>query len=311
MTGIGVHGKCVFVANDATVKGGSYYPMTVKKHIGAQEIAEENNLPASTSSTRRRSCPCRTRSSPTSSTSAGYSGTRRYSGGHPQVAAVLGPAAGGAYIPAMSDESIIVKGNGTIFLAGPPLVKAATGEEVSAQDLAAGGPHVESGVADHYAEDEEDALRIVRNIVENLNVQPKHRLDTAAPEPPAYDVDDLLGIAPEDNGTPYDVRDVISRIVDDSRFHEFKRRCGGTLVCGFARVHGYPVGIVANNGILFSESSQKGAHFVGCAGSGASRSCSCKTSRASWSGGTPSQEGWQDGAKLVTAVSCVPSRSPP
>ena len=229
--------------------------------------------------------------------------------GIPQVAAVLGSCtAGGAYIPAMSDESIIVKGNGTIFLAGPPLVKAATGEEVSAQDLGGAEVHTsESGVADHYAEDEEDALRIVRNIVENLNVQPKHRLDTAAPEPPAYDVDDLLGIIPEDNRTPYDVRDVISRIVDGSRFHEFKRRYGNTLVCGFARVHGYPVGIVANNGILFSESSQKGAHFVELCGQRGiplvflQNISGFMVGRDAESGGIA-----KDGAKLVTAVSCVP-----
>ena len=264
VTGIGtVHGKeCVFVANDATVKGGSYYPMTVKKHIRAQEIAEENNLPCIyLVDSGGAFLPMQDEVFPDKLHFGRIFRNQAIlsSKGIPQVAAVLGSCtAGGAYIPAMSDESIIVKGNGTIFLAGPPLVKAATGEEVSAQDLGGAEVHTsESGVADHYAEDEEDALRIVRNIVENLNVQPKHRLDTAAPEPPAYDVDDLLGIVPEDNRTPYDVRDVISRIVDGSRFHEFKRRYGNTLVCGFARVHGYPVGIVANNGILFSESSQK------------------------------------------------------
>ena len=226
-----------------------------------------------------------------------------------KVAAVLGSCtAGGAYIPAMSDESIIVKGNGTILLAGPPLVKAATGEEVSAQDLGGAEVHTsESGVADHYAEDEGDALRIVRNIVENLNVQPKHRLDTAAPEPPAYDVDDLLGIIPEDNRTPYDVRDVISRIVDGSRFHEFKRRYGNTLVCGFARVHGYPVGIVANNGILFSESSQKGAHFVElCGSAGNPAGLPAEHLRLHGRQGRGVRRDSQDGAKLVTAVSCVP-----
>ena len=163
----------------------------------------------------------------------------------------------------MSDESIIVKGNGTIFLAGPPLVKSATGEEVTAEDLGGADLHTrESGVADHYAEDEPEALRMVRNVIENLNVKPKQRLDVEVVEEPKYDVEELMGIIPDDNRTPYDVREVISRIVDGSRFHEFKQRYGNTLVCGFARIHGYPVGIVANNGILFSESSLKGAHFV-------------------------------------------------
>ena len=314
VTGIGVvHGKeCVFVANDATVKGGSYYPMTVKKHIRAQEIAEENNLPCIyLVDSGGAFLPMQDEVFPDKLHFGRIFRNQAIlsSKGIPQVAAVLGSCtAGGAYIPAMSDESIIVKGNGTIFLAGPPLVKAATGEEVSAQDLGGAEVHTsESGVADHYAEDEEDALRIVRNIVENLNVQPKHRLDTAAPEPPAYDVDDLLGIIPEDNRTPYDVRDVISRIVDGSRFHEFKRRYGNTLVCGFARVHGYPVGIVANNGILFSESSQKGAHFVELCGQRGiplvflQNISGFMVGRDAESGGIA-----KDGAKLVTAVSCVP-----
>ena len=314
VTGIGVvHGKeCVFVANDATVKGGSYYPMTVKKHIRAQEIAEENNLPCIyLVDSGGAFLPMQDEVFPDKLHFGRIFRNQAIlsSKGIPQVAAVLGSCtAGGAYIPAMSDESIIVKGNGTIFLAGPPLVKAATGEEVSAQDLGGAEVHTsESGVADHYAEDEEDALRIVRNIIENLNVQPKHRIDTAAPEPPAYDVDDLLGIIPEDNRTPYDVRDVISRIVDGSRFHEFKRRYGNTLVCGFARVHGYPVGIVANNGILFSESSQKGAHFVELCGQRGiplvflQNISGFMVGRDAESGGIA-----KDGAKLVTAVSCVP-----
>tara|TARA_B100000575_G_scaffold288684_1_gene289142 strand:- start:1122 stop:2090 length:969 start_codon:yes stop_codon:yes gene_type:complete len=208
----------------------------------------------------------------------------------------------------MSDESIIVKGNGTIFLAGPPLVKAATGEEVSAQDLGGAEVHTaKSGVADHFAEDEEEALRTVRNVVENLNVPPKHRLDSTNPEPPAYDVDELMGIIPSDNRTPYDVREVISRVVDGSRFHEFKSRYGNTLVCGFARIHGYPVGIVANNGILFSESSMKGAHFVELCGQRGiplvflQNITGFMVGREAESGGIA-----KDGAKLVTAVSCVP-----
>ena len=269
VTGIGlVHGKeCVFVANDATVKGGSYYPMTVKKHIRAQEVAEDNNLPCIyLVDSGGAFLPLQDQVFP----DKGHFGrifrnqAILSSKGIPQVAAVLGSCtAGGAYIPAMSDESIIVKGNGTIFLAGPPLVKAATGEEVSAENLGGADLHTrESGVADHFAEDETEALQIVRDIVENLNVGKKIRLDTEDPEDPYHDPEELLGIVPSDNRTPYDVREVISRIVDGSRFHEFKERYGTSLVCGFARIHGYPVGIVANNGILFSESSLKGAHFV-------------------------------------------------
>ena len=184
--------------------------------------------------------------------------------GIPQVAAVLGSCtAGGAYVPAMSDESIIVKGNGTIFLAGPPLVKAATGEEVTAEDLGGADVHTAtSGVADHFAENEQEALRKVPSVIENLGPRTLAPAAGAEPEGPHYDPEELLSIVPEDNRTPVDVREIIARIVDGSRFHEFKPRYGTTLVCGFARVHGHLVGIVANNGILFSESSLKGAHFV-------------------------------------------------
>ena len=314
VTGIGlVHGKeTVFVANDATVKGGSYYPMTVKKHIRAQEIAEENNLPCIyLVDSGGAFLPMQDEVFPDKFHFGRIFRNQAMlsSRGIPQISAVLGSCtAGGAYIPAMSDESIIVKGNGTIFLAGPPLVKAATGEEVSSQDLGGAEVHTtKSGVADHYAEDEEEALRMVRNIAENLNVQPKHRLDSKPPEPPAYDVEDLMGIIPGDNRTPYDVRDVISRIVDGSKFHEFKRRYGNTLVCGFARIHGYPVGIVANNGILFSESSLKGAHFVELCGQRGvplvflQNITGFMVGREAESGGIA-----KDGAKLVTAVSCVP-----
>ena len=269
ITGIGlIHGReCLFVANDATVKGGSYYPMTVKKHIRAQDVADANNLPCIyLVDSGGAFLPMQDEVFP----DIGHFGRifrnqAVMSGkGIPQVAAVLGSCtAGGAYVPAMSDESIIVKGNGTIFLAGPPLVKAATGEEVSAEDLGGADVHTrESGVADHFAENEEEALRMVRNVVENLNIESKQRLDVKPVEQPAHDTEDLMGIIPIDNRTPFDVREVIARIVDDSRFHEFKPRYGTTLVCGFARIHGYPVGIVANNGILFSESSLKGAHFV-------------------------------------------------
>ena len=208
----------------------------------------------------------------------------------------------------MSDESIIVKGNGTIFLAGPPLVKSATGEEVTAENLGGADLHTrESGVADHFAEDEPEALRMIRNVVQNLNIKPKQRLDVETAEEPKYDVEELLGIIPDDNRTPYDVREVISRSVDGSRFHEFKQRYGNTLVCGFARIHGYPVGIVANNGILFSESSLKGAHFVELCGQRGiplvflQNITGFMVGRDAESGGIA-----KDGAKLVTAVSCVP-----
>ena len=314
ITGIGVvHGKeCLFVANDATVKGGSYYPMTVKKHIRAQEIADENNLTCIyLVDSGGAFLPMQDEVFP----DKGHFGrifrnqAILSSKGVSQVAAVLGSCtAGGAYIPAMSDESIIVKGNGTIFLAGPPLVKSATGEEVTAEDLGGADLHTrESGVADHYAEDEPEALRMVRNVIENLNVKPKQRLDVEVVEEPKYDVEELMGIIPDDNRTPYDVREVISRIVDGSRFHEFKQRYGNTLVCGFARIHGYPIGIVANNGILFSESSLKGAHFVELCGQRGiplvflQNITGFMVGRDAESGGIA-----KDGAKLVTAVSCVP-----
>ena len=314
ITGIGlVHGReCLFVANDATVKGGSYYPMTVKKHIRAQDVADANNLPCIyLVDSGGAFLPMQDEVFP----DIGHFGRifrnqAMMSGkGIPQVAAVLGSCtAGGAYVPAMSDESIIVKGNGTIFLAGPPLVKAATGEEVSAEDLGGADVHTrESGVADHFAENEDEALRMVRNVVENLNIEPKQRLDVKPVEVPAHDTEDLMGIIPTDNRTPFDVREVIARIVAGSRFHEFKPRYGNTLVCGFARIHGYPVGIVANNGILFSESSLKGAHFVELCGQRGvpliflQNITGFMVGRDAESGGIA-----KDGAKLVTAVSCVP-----
>ena len=313
VTGIGViHGKeCMFVANDATVKGGSYYPLSVKKHIRAQEIAEENNLPCIyLVDSGGAFLPLQDEVFPDKLHFGRIFRNQAIlsSKGIPQVAAVLGSCtAGGAYIPAMSDESIIVKGNGTIFLAGPPLVKAATGEEVSANDLGGAEVHTsKSGVADHYAENEDEALKLVRNIVQNLNIHPKNRLDVIEPESPAHDIDDLLGIIPTDNRTSYDVKEVISRIVDSSRFHEFKQRYGQSLVCGFARIHGYPVGIVANNGILFSESSLKGAHFVELCGQRGiplvflQNIAGFMVGRDAESGGIA-----KDGAKLVTAVSCV------
>ena len=284
----------------------------MKKHVRAQEVAEENNLPCIyLVDSGGAFLPMQDEVFPDKLHFGRIFRNQAIlsSKGIPQVAAVLGSCtAGGAYIPAMSDESIIVKGNGTIFLAGPPLVKSATGEEVTAENLGGADLHTrESGVADHFAEDEPEALRMVRNIVENLNVSPKHRLDVSRPEEPAHDPQDLLGVIPKDNRTPYDVREVISRIVDGSRFHEFKQRYGNTLVCGFARIHGYPVGIVANNGILFSESSLKGAHFVELCGQRGvplvflQNISGFMVGREAESGGIA-----KDGAKLVTAVSCVP-----
>ncbi len=314
VTGIGVvHGKeCMFVANDATVKGGSYYPITVKKHIRAQAIAHDNHLPCIyLVDSGGAFLPMQDEVFPDKQHFGRIfrNQARLSSEGIPQIAAVLGSCtAGGAYVPAMSDEAIIVEGNGTIFLAGPPLVKAATGEEVTAEELGGADVHTRlSGVADHFAKDEPEALRMVRNIVENLNSPAKTRLEVAEAEPPKHEVDDLLGIIPMDSRTPYDVHEVISRVVDGSRFHEFKARYGTTLVCGFARIHGYPVGIVANNGILFSESSLKGTHFVELCGQRGiplvflQNITGFMVGREYEVGGIA-----KDGAKLVTAVACVP-----
>ncbi len=313
VTGVGmVHGReCLFVANDATVKGGSYYPMTVKKHIRAQTVAHENHLPCIyLVDSGGAFLPMQDEVFP-DITHFGriFRNQARMSGdGIPQVAAVLGSCtAGGAYVPAMSDESIIVKGNGTIFLAGPPLVKAATGEEVTAEELGGADVHTaQSGVADHFAEDEAEALRLVRNVVENLG--PRELVPTAfaTPEEPAHDVEDLLGLIPMDNRTPVDVKEIIARVVDGSRFHEFKARYGATLICGFAHIHGHKVGIIANNGILFSESSMKGAHFVELCGQRGiplvflQNITGFMVGKAYEAGGIA-----KDGAKLVTAVSCV------
>ncbi len=313
VTGVGlVHGReCLFVANDATVKGGSYYPMTVKKHIRAQTVAHENHLPCIyLVDSGGAFLPMQDEVFP-DITHFGriFRNQARMSGDKiPQIAAVLGSCtAGGAYVPAMSDESIIVKGNGTIFLAGPPLVKAATGEEVTAEELGGADVHTaQSGVADHFAEDEPEALRLVRNIVENLGPRELAPSARATPESPAHDVEDLLGLIPIDNRTPVDIKEIIARVVDGSRFHEFKARYGTTLVCGFAHIHGHKVGIVANNGILFSESSMKGAHFVELCGQRGiplvflQNITGFMVGKAYEAGGIA-----KDGAKLVTAVSCV------
>ncbi len=269
VTGIGlVSGREVLiVANDATVKGGAYYPLTVKKHLRAQQVALENRLPCIyLVDSGGAFLPMQDEVFPDADDFGRifYNQAAMSAARIPQIAVVMGSCtAGGAYVPAMSDETIIVKGTGTIFLGGPPLVKAATGEEVSAEELGGADVHTRtSGVADHYALDDEHALDLCRGIVETLNSSKTVGLDVAPPEEPLYDPAELYGVIPTSFKTAYDVREVIARLVDGSRFREFKALYGTTLVCGFARLYGYPVGIIANNGILFSESSLKGAHFV-------------------------------------------------
>jgi len=269
VTGIGVveGQECVIVGNDATVKGGTYYPMTVKKHLRAQEIAEQNHLPCIyLVDSGGAFLPLQADVFPDREHFGRifYNQARMSSKRIPQIAAVMGSCtAGGAYVPAMSDETVIVRGNGTIFLAGPPLVKAATGEEVSAEDLGGADVHCRiSGVTDHYALNDEHALAICRSIVSNLNRRKYIPWDIRPPEPPRYDPGELYGIVPRDSRRSYDVREVIARIVDGSQLHEFKELYGTTLVCGFAHIMGYPAGIIANNGILFSESALKATHFI-------------------------------------------------
>ena len=269
VTGIGrIHGREIMViANDATVKGGTYFPITVKKHLRAQEIAEENRLPCVyLVDSGGAFLPLQAEVFPDREHFGRifYNQARMSAKRIPQIAAVMGSCtAGGAYVPAMSDEAVIVKGTGTIFLAGPPLVKAATGEEVSAEELGGADVHTRiSGVADHFAEDDADALRIARSIVETLPAGKSLPPDRTEPEEPAYDPKEIYGVLPTDLRQPYDVREVIARLVDGSRFQEFKARYGSTLVCGFARWSGFLVGIVANNGILFSESALKATHFI-------------------------------------------------
>lgn len=259
--------ECMIVANDATVKGGSYYPLTVKKHLRAQTIAEQNHLPciylvdSGGANLPRQDdvFPDREHFGRIFFNQANMS-----SKNIPQIAVVMGSCtAGGAYVPAMADESIIVREQGTIFLAGPPLVKAATGEEVSAEDLGGADVHCKtSGVSDHYAENDSHALQIARQAVSHLNRPAPTETTRTKTREPLYPLNDIYGVVPPDLKTPFDVREVIARVVDGSEFDEFKALYGSTLVCGFARLYGYPVGIVANNGILFSESAQKGAHFI-------------------------------------------------
>jgi 3-methylcrotonyl-CoA carboxylase beta subunit len=269
VTGIGrVSGREVMiVANDATVKGGTYYPITVKKHLRAQEIAEQNHLPCVyLVDSGGAYLPLQDEVFPDKGHFGRifYNQAQMSAKGIPQVAAVMGSCtAGGAYVPAMSDEVVIVKEEGTIFLGGPPLVKAATGEEVSAEELGGAAVHTRtSGVADHLAENDEHAAAIMRQIIANLNREKRVPWTLQEPEEPLYDAEEIYGIVPQDPRQAYDVREVIARIVDGSRMHEFKPLYGETLVCGFARIMGNPVGILANNGILFSESSMKGTHFI-------------------------------------------------
>lgn len=269
IAGIGrVAGREVMVvSNDATVKGGTYYPMTVKKHLRAQEIAAENELPCVyLVDSGGANLPSQDEVFPDKEHFGRifFNQANMSARGIAQIAVVMGSCtAGGAYVPAMSDEAIIVKDQGTIFLAGPPLVRAATGEVVTAEELGGGDVHTRlSGVADHLARDDAHALALARRAVANLNGGKRTQMQLETPEDPLYDPDEIAGIVPADPRTPYDIREVIARIVDGSRFDEFKARYGTTLVCGFAHVHAMPVGIVANNGVLFSESALKGAHFV-------------------------------------------------
>jgi 3-methylcrotonyl-CoA carboxylase beta subunit len=313
ITGIGrISGReCIVVCNDATVKGGTYYPLTVKKHLRAQEIARENRLPCvylvdsggANLPNQDEVFPDREHFGRIFFNQATMSAE-----GIAQIAVVMGSCtAGGAYVPAMADESIIVRGQGTIFLAGPPLVKAATGEEVSAEELGGADVHSRtSGVTDHYARDDRHALDLARRAVANLGATKRVTLELSEPRMPAYDPEELLGVVPADARTPYDVREVIARIVDGSEFDEFKRLYGTTLVTGFARIHGYPVGIVANNGVLFSESALKGTHFIElCCQRGIplvflQNITGFMVGRKYEAGGIA-----KDGAKMVTAVACA------
>jgi len=313
VTGIGVvEGRqCVVVANDATVKGGSYYPLTVKKHLRAQEVARQNRLPCLyLVDSGGAFLPLQAEVFPDRDHFGRifFNQARLSALGIPQIAVVMGSCtAGGAYVPAMSDETVIVHGTGTIFIGGPPLVKAATGQDVTAEELGGADVHTRrSGVADHFATSDEHALAIAREIVRNLDHPPPAPWELAPPEQPGLEPGDLYGLVPEDFRHELDARAVIGRIVDGSRFHEFKELYGTTLVCGFARIEGYPVGILANQGVLFAESSQKGAHFIELA---------CKRrvplvflqNITGFMVGKEYEEGGiaRDGAKLVMAVACA------
>jgi 3-methylcrotonyl-CoA carboxylase beta subunit len=312
VTGIGRVGarECVVVANDATVKGGTYYPITVKKHLRAQEVARVNRLPCIyLVDSGGAFLPMQDEVFPDKEHFGRifFNQANLSAAGIPQIAAVLGSCtAGGAYVPAMSDETVIVKEQGTIFLGGPPLVKAATGEVVTAEELGGGDVHARSsGVADHLAADDAEALAIVRSIVATLERPRPPDLLPEPPEEPGEDPDGLYDVVPTDPRTPYDVREVIRRVVDGSRMHEFKALYGETLVCGFARVWGYPVGILANNGILFSESSLKGAHFIELCNQRGVPLVFLQNITGFMVGREYENRGIaKDGAKLVTAVAC-------
>ena len=313
ITGIGrVCGReCIIVANDATVRGGTYYPITVKKHLRAQEIAEQNCLPCIyLVDSGGAFLPAQDEVFPDREHFGRifYNQANLSAKGIPQIAVVMGSCtAGGAYLPAMSDEAIIVKNEGTIFLGGPPLVKAATGEEVSAEELGGADVHTRiSGVADHFAESDAHALHLARRVVANLNTVKPVSLDLAAPQPPLYDPEEIYGIIPSDTRKPYDVRELIARLVDGSSLDEFKSRYGTTLVTGFARLWGYPVGIVANNGILFSESAHKGAHFIELCAQRRLPLIFLQNITGFMVGRKYEQDGIaKNGAKMVTAVACA------
>ena len=300
--------QCMIVCNDATVKGGTYYPLTVKKHLRAQEIALENRLPCiylvdsggANLPHQDQVFPDRDHFGRIFFNQANMSAKRI-----PQIACVMGSCtAGGAYVPAMSDETVIVRNQGTIFLAGPPLVKAATGEEISAEDLGGGDLHAKkSGVVDHLAENDEHALTIVRDIVSHLGADAGFDVALKDPRPPKYDPEQIYGVVPDDVRAPYDVHEVIARIVDGSEFHEFKANYGATLVCGIAHIWGIPVAILANNGVLFSESAVKGAHFIELAQQRRIPLLFLQNISGFMVGGKYEAEGIaKHGAKLVTAV---------
>jgi len=313
ITGVGrVCGiECVIVCNDATVKGGTYFPLTVKKHLRAQEIARENRLPCIyLVDSGGANLPNQDDVFPDREHFGRifYNQATMSALGIPQIAVVMGSCtAGGAYVPAMSDEAVIVRNQGTIFLGGPPLVKAATGEVVSAEDLGGGDVHTRlSGVADHLANDDAHAIAIARRIVGNLNRRKPQHLDVIEPVEPRYPADELYGVIPSDTRKPYDVREVIARVVDDSAFDEFKARYGTTLVTGFARLYGMPLGIVANNGILFSESANKGAHFVELCAQRRIPLLFLQNITGFMVGRKYENEGIaRAGAKMVTAVACA------
>ncbi len=312
IAGIGrIHGgEVVVVANDATVKGGTYYPMTVKKHLRAQEIAEENHLPCLyLVDSGGAFLPLQDQVFPDKDHFGRifYNQARLSAKNIPQIAVVMGSCtAGGAYVPAMCDESIIVKEQGTIFLGGPPLVKAATGEVVDAESLGGAEVHcATSGVTDHFAENDQHALKMARDVVRHLNRNKPKQLDLSEPAEPALNAEDIYGIVPQDTRYPFDVRQIIGRLVDSSQFQEFKARYGKTLVCGFAHLHGYPIGIIANNGILFSESALKGAHFIELCNQRNIPLVFLQNITGFMVGQKYENAGIaKDGAKMVTAVAC-------